>query len=166
MLKIINELKPFFEDCYRDINVRGYARIQKISAPTASTVLKKYSSEGLLKYEEDKGYLLFRANRESAILRDLSKIYWRMKLKDLIDYLDDLNVKFVILFGSISKLENNKLSDIDLFISSNKMINVKHYENILKRKIQIFSYKNINDIKNKELKNNILNGHILLGRLE
>ena len=40
------------------------------------------------------------------------------------------------------------------------------FENILNRKIQIFNYKNINEIKNKELSNNIINGIILNGFLE
>jgi len=31
MLKIINELSVFFEDCYREFSVREYARIMKIA---------------------------------------------------------------------------------------------------------------------------------------
>jgi len=166
MLKIINDLKPFFEDCYREINVRKYARITKITAPTSSTILKDYYSKGLLKKEKDKGYLLFRANRESKILKDLSRIYWFVKLKKLTDYLsDELNIKTIILFGSLSKLENTKNSDIDLFLIPQKKINLQKYEKMFKRKLQIFSHNNINEIKSKELKNNIINGYLIKGRL-
>lgn len=161
MLKIINNLKPFFEDCYREINVREYARLKGISAPTASNILKKYFKEGLLKKKEDKGYLLFRANRESKILKDMSRIYWYIKLNK---YFEDF--KTIILFGSLSKLENNKNSDIDIFLTPKRKIDIPKIERTLKRSIQSFSYNSINEIKNNELKKNILNGYILKGRLK
>ena len=59
MLKIFNDLEPFIEECYKEIGVREYSRIIKISAPTASKILKNFESEGLLKKRLDKGYLLF-----------------------------------------------------------------------------------------------------------
>jgi len=161
MLKIINDLEPFFEDCYREINVREYARMQDISAPTASTLLKIYFDEGLLKKNKDKGYLLFRANRESKILKDLSQIYWYLKI---INHFEDF--KTIILFGSLSKLETHKDSDIDLFLSPKKNVNIKEMEKILNRNIQLFSDNSINEIKNRELKENIINGYILKGRIE
>lgn len=160
MLKIINDLKPFFEDCYKEINVRGYARLKNISAPTASTILKMYFKEGLLKKKEDKGYLLFRANRESKILKDLSRIYWYTKLNKYFE-----NFKTIILFGSLSKLESNKNSDIDIFLSPKKNLDIHKIEKILKRNIQLFSYNSVNEIKNDELKKNILSGYILKGRI-
>ena len=36
---------PFFQDCYRRINVREYSRLMKISPPTASKLLSSYSQE-------------------------------------------------------------------------------------------------------------------------
>ena len=48
MLKIINDLRPFFEDCYRRVNVREYAKIMHISPPTASKILDSYHHENLL----------------------------------------------------------------------------------------------------------------------
>ena len=35
MLNIINNLRPFIEDCYRRISVREYSRLLKVSPPTA-----------------------------------------------------------------------------------------------------------------------------------
>ena len=52
MLNIINDLDCFFEDCYRRVNVREYARIKGISPPTASKILTNYQKEGLLFKEE------------------------------------------------------------------------------------------------------------------
>jgi len=55
MLKIINNLKPFIEDNYREINVREYARLNKISPPTASKLLNYYKTQEILRKKEDKG---------------------------------------------------------------------------------------------------------------
>lgn len=166
MLKIINDLSPFIEDCYNELGVREYSRIMKITPPTASKLLKEFESEGLLKKRMDKGYLLFRANRENPTLKDLAKIYWRQKLKEVIEYLNShLYEPVIILFGSLTKLETKKDSDIDvaIFTNINKKINLEKFEKSLKRKIQLFRFKSLADINSKELKMNILNSYILQG---
>jgi predicted nucleotidyltransferase len=157
MLKIFNELEPFFEDCYREISVRKYSRIMKMSAPTASTILKNYEKEEFLKKREDKGYLLFRINRENPVVLDLSRIYWKIRLKRIT----------VILFGSLSKLEAKQDSDIDITIISKtiKKIDLNADEKELKRSIQAFYFKSSKDIS-KDLKANILKGSILAGEIE
>src|SRR3989338_3762384 len=167
MLKLINRLSPFLEDCYVEIGVREYARLFKSSPPTASKILKSFESDGLLKKRLDKGYLLFRANRESEILKDLSRIYWRLRLKKLFDY---LNLEFytpnVILFGSLAKLEAKGDSDVDIVILTNikKKINLEKYEKMFNRKIQPFFFKSLKEI-NKELRINVLNGFFIQGEL-
>ena len=65
MLKLINKLSQFLEDCYKEISVREYSRANNVSAPTASKILKNLEKEGLLKQRTDKGYILFRTNREN-----------------------------------------------------------------------------------------------------
>lgn len=168
MLRIFNELAPFIEDCYREISVREYSRIMKISAPTASSLLKAYEAEGLLKRREDKGYLLFRADRESRILLDLSRIYWQIKLKKAVTIInEELHNPTIILFGSLSKLEAKPGSDVDLAVISKtaKKIYLEQYEKELKRSIQAFYFKSLDKIS-AELKSNILNGYILKGGLE
>lgn len=168
MLKIFNDLTPFFEDCYREISVREYSRIFRISAPTASSLLKLYEKEGLLKRREDKGYLLFRANRESYLLGDLSRIYWKTKFVNLVGMIkSNMYNPTVILFGSLSKIENKSDSDVDLAVISKtaKKIDLDAYEKEFKRNIQIFYFKSFNEI-NKNLKLNILNGCILSGELQ
>ena len=168
MLNIIYSLEPFIEDCYRETGVREYARIIKITAPTASKKLKEFEAEGMLKKRLDRGYLLFRANRESEILNDISRIYWRQKLQKLIGY---LNLKFhsptIILFGSLTKLETKKDSDIDMAVLTNinKKSDLTDYEKLYKREIQLFTFKSLKETS-KELKNNILNGFIIQGELK
>ena len=73
----------------------------------------------------------------------------------------------IILFGSLSKAETKDDSDIDLcIIGHKKELNLKNFENNLKRKIQLFFFISIEDIKNKELANNIINGYMMKGRLK
>lgn len=168
MLGIFNKLGPFFEDCYREISVREYSRISGMSAPTASVWLKMYEKDGILKKREDKGYILFRADRESLILKDLSRIYWKIRLAKAVEKIKDgLHNPTIILFGSLSKLEAKPNSDIDLAIISKtaKKIDLEVYEKELKRSIQVFYFKSFNEI-NKNLKLNILNGYVLTGEIE
>jgi predicted nucleotidyltransferase len=168
MLNIINNLQPFFEDCYRRIGVREYANIIKVSPPTASNILYSFEKEGILLKEKDRNYLFFYANKENRQFIDLSRIYWHEKLNNLILYLDKTLINpTLILFGSLSKAEVIVNSDIDLvIIAHKKIIDIGKFEKQLKRKIQIFWFESLEDIKDKELKNNILNGYMLIGRLK
>lgn len=168
MLKIINDLKPFFEDCYSRINVREYAKIISVSPPTASTLLNYYKKEGLLFMEEYRNNLLYYANKDSKYFIDLSRLYWNYKFEKLLLFLgNNLLDPTIILFGSLSKAEVREDSDIDLaIISIKKDINLQKFEKIFGRKLQIFWFKDINNIKDIHLKNNILNGHVMLGKIE
>lgn len=168
MLEIFNNLKPFFEDNYRRINVREYARIAKISPPSASKLLEKYNSEGLLKKEKERNYIFYSANRESRAFIGFSRIYWGMNFEQigLISYFEkEYIAPLIILFGSISKAEVKDTSDIDvaLFSITKKDSDLSLFEKKLNRKIQLFAFKSSEEVKNKYLLKNIQNGHILSG---
>ena len=167
MFSLINNLSPFFEDCYRRINVREYAGIIGVAPATAAKMLKEFQKQGLLEKEKYKNYLLFHAKIESMDLIDLSRVYWRAKLKTLISFLEkELTNPSIILFGSLSKAEPKQDSDVDLAVfSTKKEIDLKEFETKVKRKIQLFCFDSIDSVKSKELRNNILNGYILRGRV-
>ena len=101
-------------------------------------------------------------------MKDLSRIYWKLKLGNLIDYLNNnLTSPTIILFGSLSKAEAKIDSDIDICILGHKKdIHLNKFESNLKRKIQLFFFSSLENISNKELANNIINGYILEGRLK
>lgn len=167
MLKIINDLKPFFEECYREWGVREYARAMKITAPTASKLLKGFEKEGLLSIREERGFLLFKADRGSKVLMDLSRIYWRGRLKKLVEHIKEVvHPDSIVLFGSLAKLEVSDRSDIDLavFGGFKKEISAKEFEKKLKKEIQIFAFDSIEKV-NKELRANIRRGIVLEGVL-
>ncbi len=167
MLKTINNMKPFFENCYERINVRQYARMMKITPPTASSLLKLYEREGLLISARDRNYIMFYANRDSEIFIGLSRLYWQLRLYELVDFLESkLTSPTVVLFGSLSKAEAKSDSDIDIVIfAAKRTVDFGHFEKKLKRKIQVFWYSSLKNVPSKELENSIINGHILTGRL-
>lgn len=167
MLKIINDLKPFFEDCYRRINVREYAKIVNISPPTASKLLSYYCSQGILIKNIYRNFLLFSANNQNKKFIDLSRLYWFEKLQELLDFMEkNLISPTIVLFGSLSKSEVNLNSDIDLVVFAHKReLNIEKFEKKLKRKINIFWFKSLKEVRSKELANNIVNGYVLKGRI-
>jgi len=165
MLKIINDFELFFEDCYREISVREYAREMKVAAPTASKMLKGFAKEGLLYMRAERGFIFFRANRESLVLRNLSRIYWGEKLEGLVEYIwDSVHPDSVVLFGSLSKLEVSSRSDIDIAIFGGfkKEIDLKNFEKKLGKEIQSFVFESLDKV-NKELRDNMIEGYILRG---
>lgn len=168
MLNIINNLEPFFEDCYRRINVREYAKLMKMSPPTASKVLDLYYSESLLSKEKFRNYIMFYANKDSSHFIDLSRLYWSIKLKEIMDIMEkSLAAPTIVLFGSLSKAEAKADSDIDIAVFAHKKdFKTELYEKKLKRKIEIFWFTSLKDIKNRELANNIINGYVLKGHLQ
>ena len=162
MLKIFNELLVFFEDAYREISVREYARLIKVSPPSASKILKYYAKEELLKERRDRNFIFYRANRENPLFIDLSKAYFRQRLGNFVDYVSkQLQHPTIILFGSLAKGETNVNSDIDVFVDVREAeLDLKKFETKLKRKIQVHLNK---ELKNKHLKKNVSRGLILYG---
>lgn len=166
MLKIFKDLGLFLEDNYRRVGVREYAAWRKVSPPTASTLLKLYSAEGMLNVEKDRNYLFFYARKENPRFISLSRMYWQQKLEPLIQHLEkNLVNPVIILFGSLSKAEATPASDIDLALFAHKKdLRLESFEKKLQRKIEIFWFPAVSAIPSKELANNILNGLVLKGR--
>lgn len=159
MLEIINNLRPFFENCYARISIRQYARLAKMSPPTVSLLLKRYEKQGLLIKEKDRNYIMFHSNQESKDFIMLSRIYWQQKLHKIIK----IDADAIVLFGSLSKAETRPESDIDIAIFGAKKISLEKFET--GREIQALWFGSLAEIKNKELRNSIINGHVLSGRL-
>lgn len=168
MLKSLCYLKPFFEDTTIELGVREYSRAHEISPPTASKILNGFYEENLLKRREDRRHLLFRANTESRAFA-LFQIAYFQELFEKSGLINHLNECFlqpkIILFGSVSKAENTKQSDIDICLISpiKKEADVLKYEKKLGRKIQIFVFRSIKEIHDKNLLKNILKGVVLSG---
>ena len=166
MLKIFYMLQPFMEDNYRRISVREYARMMNLSPPSASTMLKDLQQEGLLLMEKERQHHFFTANRTNAIFTGLQRLYYQQKLGPLLKYMSSQFITpTIILFGSLVKGEVTKNSDIDiaLFSPTKKQVDLALYEKKLKRPIQLLRFKNREEVKNRELLHNILNGTMMAG---
>ena len=179
MSKIIDKeaiLRHFFEEPNKWFHVREMARILKLNPTTVSKYLNALYKKGMLIKKLERKHLLFKADTENSSYKD-AKIYYNIKLIrecGLIDYLDKElhSPQAIVLFGSCAKGENDKNSDIDLFIIANikKSLNLTKFEEKIKAKIQLF-IKNKEEFldlqnSNKNLINSIINGIIIKGYLE
>ncbi len=171
MFEILNILKPFFEEPRREFNLREFARVINKAPSTTTIKLKKLVELGIIKERKEWNLKLYKANLENDLYRDLKVFYNIRKLKEsgLIDELNKYYLKpTIVLFGSCSKGIDTEDSDIDLLIISEKtkeFPNEKKFEKKLKRALHVFVVKDLKEIKNEHLINNILNGIIIQGAI-
>lgn len=172
MFKELNILKLFFENPNKEFNVREVARLLKISPATASKKLKRLAKANILKKRKERILTLYKANLDNDFYRDLKIFYNIRKIKES-GFLNALNKFYlkpvVILFGSCAYGIDTETSDFDLLIISEKTVkfpNIQKFEKKLNRKIQLFIVKEIKELKNKHLINNILNGIVLQGKIK
>lgn len=153
------------------LRVREIERELKLPLPSVIKHCKDLEKEGILTIEKFGEVALYTADRTSKSyilekkLHNLKEIY----ISGIIDFLkEEFSNPPIILFGSYSKGEDIEKSDIDLYIEtvSKKEVSLEKYEKILKRNIQIFRIKNLNEIQNKNLSNNIINGITLNNNVE
>ena len=172
MFKELNILRTFFEFPSKEYNVRDIARILKIAPATASKELKQLAKKVILKRRVYKNFNFYQANLDNDLYRDL-KIFYNIRRIKESGLLDALNIFYlkptVILFGSASFGMNNETSDFDILVVSEntrEFSDLKKYDKILNNKIQLFIVKNIKDLKNKHLINNVLNGIVIQGHIK
>jgi len=161
----------FFLNPTIKLRVREIERTLKIPLPSVIRYCKELEKEGILSTQKTGNVVFYTANKldENYLLE--KKLY-NIKSIYASGLIDFLKVEFsnptIILFGSYSRGEDVEKSDIDLYIEtpSKKEISSRQFENKLKREIQISRHKNIKEIKNAHLANNIINGIMLNGYIE
>jgi predicted nucleotidyltransferase len=156
-------------------SARELARITTLSHPTVLEALAKFKKLGIVKKQVQKNKsgigknIFWEADLASERYRAYKKISNMQKvcLSELIETIaSQTSPNTIVLFGSYSRGEDAEYSDIDLFVqSTEKEINLKHFEKKLGRKINIMFESDIKNVK-KELLNNIINGIVLYGYLE
>lgn len=146
--------------------VRDIARRLKVSHATILPYIKKMFKMDIIKKEENTLYPTYYANTENSryILYKKQYILSQIINSGLIESLQSKTLaSCIILFGSCAKGSFNEQSDIDVYIESEPhSLDLKKYETLLKRKINILFEPQISSLS-KELKNNIINGIILYG---
>ncbi len=150
--------------------VRQMERGLKLPLPSVIRYIKELANLNLIKSEIIGGIKLYSADRSSKNFILEKKLYNLRTLYEcgLVDFLtEEYHNPTIILFGSYALGEDIEESDVDLYIeTSSKEMNLKGFEAKLKRKIQVFCYKNLRLVENRELANNIINGVKLNGFLE
>jgi len=145
------------------LRVRHTEKILKIPLPSVIRYCKELESEGILTTIKTGNIIFYTADRanESFLLEKKLFNIRQIFKSGLINYLrQELSNPVVVLFGSYVKGEDIEISDIDIYLEtpSKKEISLDEFERKLQRKIQIFRHKNIQEIKNIHLVNNIING--------
>lgn len=167
-------LEVFFDDPIPTgigFQLREISRKINLAPKSVKIYLDELEKEKLIikKKHRIHDYPVYYANRDYNYFKFLKRldIIRTIKESGLLDYLDENCMPdVIILFGSASKGEDVKDSDIDLFLQCDeKKLNFKKYEKELKRKINLFFEKNFDKLSD-ELKKNIINGTILMGYLK
>ena len=124
----------------------------KISKPQLSQWLKKFEDEGIIKRVKQKGkmpYYVHDFNNPRFHIRKRLFAQEKLASSGLLEHLASLpKAKVVILFGSFSRWDWYKDSDIDVFIyGSDDDLEQGKYELKLHREIQVHAAKNKHDLK-------------------
>ena len=146
------------------IHLRELSRQTNLSMPTIIDITTKLEKQNLLSIQKTVPLTIVKANLNEEFT-------WRKRLNNieqlyesgLIQELKKSHPRAIILFGSYSKGEDTEKSDIDIAIIGKTTIDIRSYEDILKRKISIHTI-HWTDTP-KEFKENLYNGIVLDGAM-
>lgn len=167
-------LEVFFDDPIPEgvgFQLRELSRKIALAPKSVKLYLDELEKEQLIlsKSHRIHGYPVYYANRDSGYFRFLKRlnILKRIKETGLLDYLvENCMPDVIILFGSSSRGEDTRDSDIDLYVqSAEKRMNLYMYEEALNRRINLLFSEDFNKLSD-ELKSNIINGDRLKGYLK
>ncbi len=168
-----NMLELFFEMPTKEWHFEEILKEAKITRSKADGWLKKFIKEDLIKRVKEKNKMpYYIGNYENPAYKNRKKIFGLNKLyqSGFLNHLSSLKkVKTVILFGSFSRSDWYKHSDIDVFIYGNpEGLKVSNYELKLHKDIQLFICQNKKEINKlgEPLINNIIKGDIIKGELD
>jgi len=167
MNKEKNILQLFFNESSKHWHFTEILKQGKVSRDKTNNWLINFQKEGLIKKVKEKGRMpYYIADFDSPAYKNRKRLYALEEFyrTGLLNHLVSLkDAKAVILFGSFSRADWHKDSDIDIFILGNADEFEQHlYEKKLGREIQIFIYKSLDKI-NKGLLNSILTGYTIKG---
>lgn len=161
---LIRTLEIFFIEPTTIHFIKEISRKIKLAPTSIRNNIKELLKDNLIKIKKTKPFNGFIANRESNSFIFYKRIYNLYSLKNLIDFLvESYYPKLVVVYGSYSLGEDLESSDIDIIIiKSNNEIKLGNFEKKLKRKIQIISINDLNEL-DINLKKKVLNGIVLYG---
>ena len=152
----------FFTNPSSKLRVREIERTLNLPLPSVIRYCKELKNEKILKIFQIGNSKFYTASNSDTFL--LEKKLFNIKslyVSGLIDFLKkEYNNPAIILFGSYFKGEDIETSDIDIYLEtpSKKTVKTEKFDKTLNRNVQLFVFKDITNIKNKHLANNIING--------
>ena len=164
-------LRIFFDDPnpQEGFTIRWISKQIQLAPTSVKLHLDALVEEGFVIKSDGRSYETYWANRENPVFRFYKKIDIQMRLEEskVIEYVfEECNATVIILFGSAARGEDDRMSDLDIFVlAKEKIISLHTYEKQLKRKIQLHFSDHFQKLP-KELRNNILNGIIMKGYLK
>lgn len=170
---ITKVLEVFFDDPMPEggFQLREISRKIDLAPKSVKLYLEEFERENLITKKEHRvhKYPVYYANRDNNYFKFLKRLNIIKRIKEfgLLDYLDESCMPdAIVLFGSASKGEDRKDSDIDLYLQcKEKKLDLKKYEKGLSRKINIFFEEDFDKLSD-ELKKNIINGNKLKGYIK
>ncbi|MBN2330875.1 MAG: nucleotidyltransferase domain-containing protein [Candidatus Aenigmarchaeota archaeon] len=152
------------------LRVREIERVLNIPLPSVIRYCRDLERENILKTVKTGSVVFYTADRSEKYLLE-KKLYNIKQLYDsgLVEHLKrELSNPAIVVFGSYSRGEDVEDSDIDLYIETptKKRETLDKFKKILERDIQIFQHRNIKEITNPNLANNIINGITLNNYIE
>lgn len=156
-----NKLKPlFFNESLRRWHFEDIVKASGLSRGRVNYFLKQMFKVRLIARVKPKGRMpYYAASRDSPKFRAEKRIYGLMLLEKsgLFENISaDSGIKTAILFGSFSRGDWSRSSDIDLFIyGDDRNFNKAGFEKAIKREIQLFSFNDAGEMK-KQLDANLL----------
>lgn len=161
----------FFVNPSDRLRVRQMEKKLGLPLPSVIRYCRELKKEGMLKTVVTGGVTFYTADRADGRFLLEKRLYniGQLYKTGLVEHVrKELHNPVMIVFGSYERGEDIEGSDIDLYVQtpSKKRIDLGRYERMLGRKIQLFVHKGPDEIRNKHLANNILNGTVLNGFLE
>ncbi len=162
-------LQQFFDFPQKPFLLRELSRYTKLSVPSVRLHVKALIAEGLITKDKTGLYPSFRALRESPLFKllKIQNIILRLYQTGLLNTIEKTTYpSCIVLFGSASRGEDNKESDIDLFVQTKRMkIDLSKFEKNFNRKINLLFEPDLKTLS-PELLNNLANGIVVYGYLK
>lgn len=162
---IIKVLEIFFKEPTTIHFIREISKKIDLAPTSVKNHITELNKSKLIIQQKSKPFNGYIANRENEKFLFYKKVYNLFSLYGLKEeIINNIYPKAIILFGSYSLGEDIESSDIDLVIISKikKNINLKKFENHLKRRINLIIIEDINKLDSSII-NKVYNGITLHG---
>lgn len=173
MNKEFNILELFFEEPSKHWHFEEILKTAKISRPQAVLWLKRFAKEQLVIRIKRKGNQpYYTANSESPSYRVRKRLFSLNKLEKqgFLSHLAGLpKAQTVILFGSFSRWDWHKGSDIDLFIyGKTEGFDYEKYRYTLHRPLEVFSCSSKEELQKFKpaFLRNVIEGYLVKGTID